>query len=169
MAKKTKKKAPVEVIAQQPPKVPEEAVVMSQIERLSKIGTDYADKLNAGTLKGLYQYFGSLTVAEISAKLKSPSLTAFERSVIIHIAKINSTSKDGMEAIKYLHDRGFGKMETKLEHTGIGGGPIKVEENVALKIERAVAKMTDAELDAFEESMFAVGSALDESDETDEN
>jgi hypothetical protein len=74
-----------------------------------------------------------------------------------------------MEAIKYLHDRSFGKLETKLEHTGAGGGAIKVESDIVLKIERTIANMTNKELEAFEETMFSVDTALGKFDGNEES
>jgi hypothetical protein len=153
MAKKIK---PINMLPKtlsvEPPELPIEVRAMSQIERLSKMGTDCI-RMNQQSLSGVYNVLSGMSIPELQAKLKSPSLTVLERSIIIHITKISSTSKDGLDAIKYLHDRVAGKVESKLEHTGVNGGPIKMEIDAATQLERTMANMTDKEIDALEDTM----------------
>lgn len=159
MAKRVKPKTVLPTKAESvelPPEVPVEARALSQIERIAKMGLDYGKMFDQTTAKGLYAHYSTLTVAELQAKLKTPTLTALERSVIVHLAKINSTGKDSLNAIQYLHERLFGKVENKTEITGANGGPLKVENDTKVEVERKLTEMSDEELAEFEKNLMGI-------------
>lgn len=168
--KKTKKKKIEDPIKkafkskrEEPPELPESVSNLPQINRLAQMGVDYGKVFNQETAKGMFSFYGSLTVQELQAKLNTPSITVLERTIIGAIATATGKGRDAMDAKKYIHERTFGKVENKLEHSGLGGGPIKVEnEN---KMELVIANMTNKELEALNESLDAVESMVGKFDE----
>lgn len=169
MAKRKTSKAillPKAASVEAPPAVPEEAKTLSQIERLARLGTDYGKVFNQESAKGLYAYYGTLTMAELQAKLKTNTLTVLERSVIVHITKINSTGKDSLNAIQYLHERVYGKVENKTEITGANGGPLRIENEAKVDLERKLTEMSEEELAEFEANLTKIKGALSGSSES---
>jgi hypothetical protein len=157
-----------EVTTVAPPPVPEEAKVLSQIERIAQLANSTnALKYGPEVITGLYTHFSAMTTEELTAKLKSKTITALEKSIIVNIAKINTTGKDSMSALEYMHERIFGKMENKTSITGANGGPIQIQNKNKEVLEAKLSQMSDEELEKFEKNLSAMEALLgDEGNES---
>lgn len=156
MAKKDKVKP---LIKQAKEKQPIDLQVTRELDRISSM-TDYSSSLDQLSIKGMYAYYGSLSPETLTELLKDNTLSALSRTVITTFALASLKNKNSLQAIQYIHDRTFGKVEQKLELSGKNGKPIELGITKREEFKGKLKSLSKEELAELKSTIKTVGDIL---------
>lgn len=107
----------------------------SAMDRFNKLPS-YGQFITAEKIQSLFAHYLFIPLGDLEsvAAAKKNELSVIDHQILTLVQKAADTkSKDGIESMKYLHERAFGKPKQSIELTGAGGGPLAISSEVVLE------------------------------------